>query len=53
MPTSGPTHEQAAGDVGDQACHRRHPEDQAADGEGGIEGWANEHQRPPPRGGSR
>jgi len=46
MPTSGPTHEQAAGDGDDQAAHRRHREGQAADDEGVIEGWANEHRRP-------
>jgi hypothetical protein len=46
MPTSGPMHERAAGDGEDQAYHRHHREGQAADEEGGIEGWANEQKRP-------
>jgi hypothetical protein len=37
MPSSGPSHEQAAGDRDDQACHRRHRQDQAADEEGVTE----------------
>jgi hypothetical protein len=37
MPTSGPTHERAAGERGDQASHRRHCEGQAAGEEGVIE----------------
>jgi hypothetical protein len=47
MPTAGPTSGQAAGAGGDQARHRRHREGQVADEEGVIEGWANEHRRPP------
>lgn len=37
MPTSGPTHERAAGDGDDQASHQRHCEGQAAGEEGLIE----------------
>lgn len=48
-PSSGSSHEQAAGDRDDQACHRRHRQGQAADEEGVIERWANEHRRPPQR----
>lgn len=39
-------HEQAVGDGDDQACRRRHRRAQAADEEGVIEGWANEHTMP-------
>jgi hypothetical protein len=39
----GPTPKQAAGAGDAQERHRRHHEGQAADGEGVIEGWANEH----------
>jgi hypothetical protein len=38
LPTSGSTHEQAAGDRDEQACHRGHHEGQAANEEGVIEG---------------